>query len=375
MRKLVTVLPAALLALFGATVVVHGQIKTGGEVVELIDAKTVIVAAPAGRIRVELEYIDVPEPMQALHRVVKEHVGRMLVGRTVELHTRGFTSEKATGKLVLNGVDVGQQLIRDGAAWHVPIEMSGQSRAEFDLYAESESLARNEKRGVWSVAGLKPPWQVRAENEEMRRQAEASARRGRSTSVGVTQFHTDNRGGSHSNGGVSTRAQMNAWLDVFSHGAKEGYGLHTHNDPNGRGTAVYTSAALIEFTGPGGDEKIDCRAIYVTINFPTGERRSALLLAFVAMSEKYRFSTGSSRMTVSVDKKSLALGAPFGYRGQGLMGGGEIGSTELMYFMISRSTLLKMADSNSTQFRIDRLTGSLPKETKALFRQLAAAVQ
>ena len=137
------------------------QNRTFGEVVDVVDGKTVVVMVPAGRVKVELQYIDVPEEGQPLHAVMSDHVKSLVVGKSVELQTKGFTRDKLTGKLILNGVDLSQQLIRNGAAWHIPFERSGQNRAEFDAYAESESLARMEKRGVWSVTGLEPAWEFR----------------------------------------------------------------------------------------------------------------------------------------------------------------------------------------------------------------------
>ena len=143
------------------------QLGTGGEVVDVVDGKTVIVAVPSGRFTVELQYIDVPETAQALHGVVKDHLRKLVLGKSVELRTKGFTPGKATARMMLSGVDVSQQMLRDGAAWHVAIELSGQRRDEFDTYAESEALARKEKRGVWSVAGLEPAWQFRAKAKQV----------------------------------------------------------------------------------------------------------------------------------------------------------------------------------------------------------------
>src|SRR5687767_679243 len=104
------------------------QMKTGGQVVELVNGKTVVVAVPAGRITVELSYIDVPEPAQALHKVITNHVSGLLLGKVVDVETRGLSSGTISGKLLLQGVDISLQLIRDGAAWHLPMEVSGQSK-------------------------------------------------------------------------------------------------------------------------------------------------------------------------------------------------------------------------------------------------------
>jgi hypothetical protein len=50
-------------------------------------------------------------------------------------------------------------------------ERSGQSKAEFAAYAESESLAKLEKRGVWSVNGLEPAWEFREKKKALTRQS------------------------------------------------------------------------------------------------------------------------------------------------------------------------------------------------------------
>jgi endonuclease YncB( thermonuclease family) len=153
--------------LFGAifvasmTLGVTAQYRTGGDVVDVIDGKTVVLSVPTGLVTVELQYIDVPEVGQSMHDAMTQHVRTLLVGKAVELHTRGMSQGKISGKLVLNGIDVSQQLLRNGAAWHLAMDRSGQNKAEFAAYAESETLARLEKRGVWSVAGLEPAWQFR----------------------------------------------------------------------------------------------------------------------------------------------------------------------------------------------------------------------
>src|SRR5438105_14969950 len=55
-----------------------------GEVVDVVDGKTVVVAVPGGRINVELQYIDTPDQGQNLHEVVRNHLRETLVGKTVQ---------------------------------------------------------------------------------------------------------------------------------------------------------------------------------------------------------------------------------------------------------------------------------------------------
>ena len=85
--------------------IASSQHRTFGEVVEVLDGKTVVVVVPTGRVKVELQYIDVPEDGQALHAAMKAHLRTLVAG--------------------VKGVDVSQQMLRDGAAWHLQFEKSG----------------------------------------------------------------------------------------------------------------------------------------------------------------------------------------------------------------------------------------------------------
>jgi endonuclease YncB( thermonuclease family) len=146
---------------------VSAQVKNAGEVLEVIDGRSAVVAVPTGKITIELQFIEVPESEQQLHAVVKDHLKKLILGKTVEIHTYGFSRGKARGVLYADGVDVGGQMVRDGAAWHMPRVTAGQSPADHDLYARYEALAKQEKRGVWSIAGLVPAWQFRADKAAM----------------------------------------------------------------------------------------------------------------------------------------------------------------------------------------------------------------
>jgi endonuclease YncB( thermonuclease family) len=142
------------------------QQRMPGTVAELIDGKTVVLALPTGRVTVELRGIDVPEEGQPLYQTVRDHLQKLVVGKQVSLRLGGFVGPRMVGELHVNGVDVGEQMLRDGAAWHLPLQTSGQDPTLFAVYEAASQLAKQEKRGVWSVEGLKPTWQIRAENEE-----------------------------------------------------------------------------------------------------------------------------------------------------------------------------------------------------------------
>ena len=348
------------------------QIKSVGNVVEFVDAKTVVVEISSGRIKVELQYIDVPEPQQTMHALVSEHVRKMLLGKSVEIQANTFYKGKATARLSLNGVDVSQQLLRDGAAWHLPVAMSGQLRDEFAIYAEAEALAKKEKRGVWSIPDLKPGWQIRAEDEQARRDAEQARRLSRPTQVGVGAFQTDTRKIAATTSSPSGRSQMDQWVSVFAGVGKDGPGIRTINDPNGRYNVVFTSSVVTDFSAGGQKERLEVAAGYVTVTAYNGAKISMHLIAFRAIAENFRFPNSKTRMTAVVDSQVIPLGTPMTRRAQGLIGG-EVASEELMYFKVSPATLRKIGKAKKVEFRINKLSGTLPAEARDLFRQLADA--
>lgn len=156
------ILPTFILASILA-VSAAAQMTVTGEVVEVIDGKTVVISIPAGKVKAELQYIDVPEAGQELHDTVVAHVRAMLIGKLVEYRARTIFKDRTVGRMLVDGIDVSRQLLRDGAAWHVPPSISGQEKTEFAAYSSTETEARSEQRGVWSIVGLKPPWEVRAQ--------------------------------------------------------------------------------------------------------------------------------------------------------------------------------------------------------------------
>ncbi len=160
--KTYSFLPAILFAML-VTVSAAAQMTVTGEVVEVIDGKTVVISIATGKVKAELQYIDVPEPGQQLHQTVTAHLRTMLVGKIVEYRAQTIFKDRTVGRMLLNGIDVSQQLLRDGAAWHIPPRASGQEKSEVAVYSSTETDAKNEKRGVWSIAGLKPSREVRAD--------------------------------------------------------------------------------------------------------------------------------------------------------------------------------------------------------------------
>ena len=140
------------------------QRKFGGKVVEIVDGKTAVIQVPTGgRVTVVLQFIEIPEPEQPLYQTVKEHLEKLVLGKTVEFLPRRILTQGSVGQVFLEGVDVSRQMLRDGAAWYALPEKNGQEPLERESYQTIEAQAKTEKRGVWGLENIKPAWEFRAE--------------------------------------------------------------------------------------------------------------------------------------------------------------------------------------------------------------------
>ena len=156
-----------LIVLILTVVTVYPQNKFGGRVVEVVNGKTAVIQlSTENKVTVILQFIEVPEAEQPLHQTVKEHLGALLLGKTVLFMPRRIVKEGSVGQIVAGGVDISRQMLRDGAAWYALPEKSAQDAAESEMYQTIEAQAKAEKRGVWGIENLKPAWEFRAEREE-----------------------------------------------------------------------------------------------------------------------------------------------------------------------------------------------------------------
>ncbi len=146
----------------------YPQYRMGGKVTEISDGKTVTIELfSGGKIVAELQHIEVPAPGQTFHKTVVEHLQKLILNKAVEFRPLRIVKATTIGQINLNGVDISQQMIRDGAAWYSN-DKTGQEASESANYQGNEAQEKSEKRGIWSVEGLKPPWQIRFEAEEQR---------------------------------------------------------------------------------------------------------------------------------------------------------------------------------------------------------------
>jgi endonuclease YncB( thermonuclease family) len=282
-----------------------------GTVVEVVDGKTVVIQTATNRMKAELQFIETPAQGQPMFDAAKEHLRKLVFNKFVSFRPKRIHDDRTSGQLMLDGVDLSQQMLRDGAVWHVPARISAQEKSEFDIYASLEAAAKAEKRGLWVRADLKPSWLRR--DEELAKQNN------------------------------STRSQINRpkgkWGDV---NPKLGDVGALYNGYNAASKTGYLSTGIAMVTmNPSYDERFQNAKLYVDITYwykegPTG-RTGRFVLTLISENDAAMFRR-DQQMLLIMDNARVAVGR--GARAESRSGGKVF---EKLTFNISRSNMEHMA--------------------------------
>ena len=138
-----------------------------GTVIEVLNGDTIIVnSSPDTKFTVKIQYVDAPEPNQPLYQAAKDHLAAFVLNKEIVFDVSVMESNVVRSRIYVDGADIGMQELRDGAAWFDPVSNTYQDTTEKSAYQSNETLAKNEKRGVWSIANLVPTYQLRAERQK-----------------------------------------------------------------------------------------------------------------------------------------------------------------------------------------------------------------
>lgn len=145
------------------------------KVTEVQSGNTLIASNTSRALKVRLKGIAPPEAGQPFSDVAREHLKALVLDKAVALEYTNLSDGYFEAKISINGIDVGSQMLRDGAAWYDPKNAHGLTDADRELYAACQQAARDEKRGLWSDAAPVAPWEFReAKKTEAAKQEETA---------------------------------------------------------------------------------------------------------------------------------------------------------------------------------------------------------
>ena len=115
-----------------------------GVVSEVRDGRSIVVTSGGRKLVVMLKGVDAPELKQEFGDVSKGYLASLILDKSVEIDFSQFASDHVVGKVFCNQLDIGLQVIRDGAAWFDKASGYSLSEAERTIYADAQQAARNE---------------------------------------------------------------------------------------------------------------------------------------------------------------------------------------------------------------------------------------
>jgi micrococcal nuclease len=106
--------------------------------------------------KVRLAGIDAPEAGQDFGQVSRQALAGMVFGKTIEVVDDGRDRYgRWVGRLYTDGIDVNQQMVATGNAWHYA------SYSKDPALAAAQSQAQAQGLGLWSQPNPTPPWEYR----------------------------------------------------------------------------------------------------------------------------------------------------------------------------------------------------------------------
>ena len=133
------------------------------KVIEVQSGNTVVVTNINRPLKVRLKAIAPPEAEQAFSEAARDHLRLLVLDKAVSVEYTNLSEGYLEARVILNGIDIGSQMLRDGVAWYERSNSFQLSVAEQDLYSQCESAARNERRGLWSDPSSVAPWDFHRE--------------------------------------------------------------------------------------------------------------------------------------------------------------------------------------------------------------------
>lgn len=148
------------------------------KVVGIADGDTVTVLdAFKVQHKIRLSGIDAPERSQPYGQVSRQHLARLVFGKTVTIETaKTDRYGRELGKVLVGHVDANLEQLRSGYAWHYRQYAHEQPVADREPYAQAEVDAREARRGLWRDTQPTPPWEFRRTRRNQTDRAEFGIR-------------------------------------------------------------------------------------------------------------------------------------------------------------------------------------------------------
>ena len=126
------------------------------------DGDSIWVRCKYGRIKLRLAGMDAPESQQVGGEASTETLRQLVNGQRVRVVAVARDAYgRWVSKVYVDDQDIGLEMIRRGQAWAYRRYFKLLTRKEAQLYANAESRAKANQRGLWKEKVIETPWHWR----------------------------------------------------------------------------------------------------------------------------------------------------------------------------------------------------------------------
>lgn len=345
------------------------QSRINGTVVDIVDGKTVVIELQnRSRLTAELQYIEVPEAGQPFNEIAREHLGVLVLNKPVEFRARGLRLTVTVGQLFLKNVDISQQMIRDGAAWYAMPQKSGQDAAESEIYQNHEAQAKSEKLGIWSIADLKPSWQIRAEAVENQRRQEAARKAAEEAAIIAEAKQKQQQQKTPVKPLMSRESQLltaTAANVKLPANMKLVGGLMVGYEPATKVGLVATPMMKMDVADSSGKQAVVIQIIYVYNDGNVNKGKQGSYMVFVDSESKDFQFLKYNELVVTADGKKIVIG-----KARRTARETEYGVKEGLEYEIKKTIFTKIASAENLEIKVGNFSRKLDNTVQMLLNNL-----
>lgn len=128
---------------------------------EVTDGEDIVVLSLSHMVKVKLIGVASPDKTQSYAGVARQHLADLVLNKFVVVRYSALRDGYIVGQVLLEKMDIGAQMLRDGVGWYNKSDETLLSEVERQIYQGSQDAARNERRGLWQEESPVAPWDVR----------------------------------------------------------------------------------------------------------------------------------------------------------------------------------------------------------------------
>ena len=128
---------------------------------DVVDGEDIAVLSQGHLVKVKLLGVACPAKDQAYAGIARQHLSDLILDKYVMVRYSALRDGYIVGQVLLESMDVGAQMLRDGVGWYNKADETLLGEIERQVYEKSQGAARNERRGLWQENSPVPPWEFR----------------------------------------------------------------------------------------------------------------------------------------------------------------------------------------------------------------------